>query len=60
MSNLLLITPFVLLLVFLMADFHDSYLWYITFCAVPIIYLCILRHLKSNHELNEEDDTYTF
>jgi len=60
MSNLLLITPFTLLMVFLMADFHDSYLWYITFCAVPCIYLCILQHLKSNHELNEEDDTYTF
>ena len=30
MSNLLLITPFTLLMVFLMADFHDSYLWYIT------------------------------
>ena len=60
MSNLLLITPFVLLMVFLMADFHDSYLWYITFCAVPIIYLYILRHLKLNNELNEEDDTYTF
>jgi len=60
MSNLLLIIPFVLLMVFLMADFHDSYLWYITFCAVPIVYLCILWHLKSNNELNEEDDTYTF
>ena len=60
MSNLLLITPFVLLHVYLMADFHDSYLWYITFCAVPIVYLCILRHLKLNNELNEEDDTHTF
>ena len=60
MSNILLITPFTLLMVYLMADFHDSYLWYITFCSVPIIYLCILRHLKSNNELNEEDDTYTF
>jgi hypothetical protein len=60
MSNLLLITPFTLLMVYLMADFHDSYLWYTTFCAVPIVYLCILQHLKQNNELNEEDDTYTF
>ena len=60
MSNLLLITPFVLLMVFLMADFHHSWLWYTTFCAVPIVYLCILQHLKLNNELNEEDDTHTF
>jgi len=60
MSNLLLITPFVLLQVYLMADFHDRWWWYATFCAVPVIYLCILQHLKKSHELNEEDDTYTF
>jgi Ca2+/Na+ antiporter len=60
MSNLLLITPFVLLMVFLMADFHHSILWYISFLALPIIYLCIFAYLKKNNELNEEDDTYTF
>ena len=60
MSNLLLILPFVLSMVYKMADFHHSILWYISFIALPIIYLCIFAYLKKNNELNEEDDTYTF
>ena len=60
MSNLLLILPFVLSMVYMMADFHHSILWYISFCALPIIYLCIFAYLKKTNELNEGDDTYTF
>jgi hypothetical protein len=44
----------------MMADFHDRWWWYISFCALPIIYLCIFAYLKKTNELNEEDDTYTF
>ena len=47
-------------MVYMLADFHHSILWYISFCALPIIYLCIFAYLKKNNELNEEDDTYTF
>jgi len=60
MSNLLLIIPFLLSMVYMMADYHHSLLWYISFLALPIIYLCIFAHLKKTNELNEEDDTYTF
>ena len=60
MSNLLLIIPFLLSMVYMMADFHHSVLWYISFIALPIIYLCIFAYLKKNNELNEDDDTYTF
>ena len=60
MSNLLLIIPFLLSMVYMMADFHDRWWWYILFCALPIIYLCILAHLKKTNELDKEDDTYTF
>ena len=60
MSNLLLILPFLLSMVYMMADFHHSLLWYISFLSLPIIYLCIFAYLKKNNELNEEDDTYTF
>ena len=42
------------------AAYHDRWWWYISFCALPIIYLCIFAYLKKNNELNEEDDTYTF
>ena len=48
MSNLLLILPFVLSMVYMMADFHDRWWWYISFCALPIIYLCIFAYLKKN------------
>jgi hypothetical protein len=47
-------------MVYMMADFHDRWWWYISFCALPIIYLCIFAYLKHTNELNEEDDTYTF
>ena len=60
MSNLLLIIPFLLSMVYMMADFHDRWWWYISFCALPVIYLCIFAYLKKTNELNEEDDTYTF
>ena len=60
MSNLLLIIPFLLSMVYMMADFHHQWWWYASFCALPIIYLCIFAHLKKTNELNEEDDTYTF
>jgi Ca2+/Na+ antiporter len=60
MSNLLLIILFLLSMVYMMADFHHSLLWYISFLALPIIYLCIFAYLKKNNELNKDDDTYTF
>ena len=60
MSNLLLIIPFLLSMVYMMADFHDRWWCYISFLALPIIYLCIFAYLKKTNELNEEDDTYTF
>jgi type II secretory pathway component PulF len=60
MSNLLLLLPSLLSMVYLMADFHHKWWWYLIFCSIPIIYLCILAHLKNTNELNEEDDTYTF
>jgi len=60
MSNLLLIIPFLLSMVYMMADFHHSLLWYISFCALPVIYLCIFAYLKKTNELNKDDDTYTF
>jgi hypothetical protein len=50
----------VLSMVYMMADFHDRWWWYISFCALPIIYLCIFAYLKKTNELNKEDDTDTF
>ena len=34
MANLLLILPFVLSMVYMMADFHDRWWWYMSFCEI--------------------------
>lgn len=60
MNNLLLLVPFFLMQIGMAADFHHAWWWYLCFCALPIIYLFIFAYLKHRHEINEEDDTYTY
>ena len=59
-NNILLLLSFYACAGILIADFHHAWWWYLCFCALPIIYLCIFAYLKKTNELNEEDDTYTF
>jgi len=60
MNNLILIITASIINVLIIANCDGTWLWLTFFSLHQLIYVCIFADLKKHHELNKEDDTYTF